>query len=276
MSGNEASADAKSTGPSSKTAELYARLLRDAEPEGPYLALQVGDTIPDFVATSTQGELDFAVTIDGLWSFLLILPHSFNPVHTTELAGLAKVYPELRQRKVQVITLTCDTITSLHQWKRETEELHDCKIEFPIVADADAAIAKSFGLVRHDATIAIRALVPASLAVFAAPTRSIEWYAQYPSTTGHNFEEILRVLEALQLAYDNRHIATGVNWMAGDDVFIVDGVSTAQAKATFPQGFIEIEPWFRLTPSPETAEDQGAASLDLVSDDNQRHRANDE
>ena len=75
--------------------------------------------------------------------------------------------------------------------------------------------------------------------------------AQYPDTTGRNFDEIIRAVDALQLRHANPTVACGVNWMVGEDVFITNDVPKAKAKELFPRGFVEIRPWFRLAPPPE-------------------------
>lgn len=235
----------------SSTAELYERLMGPVVAEIPESGLQVDDVVPDVIAESTEGEIDLAVTIHASWSLVVVLPQSFDPVATTELAALAKAHAELKQRKVKVVAISCDAVSNLAHWKRETEDLLDCRIDFPLVADADAIVARSFGLVRHDATLAVRGLVPATLVVISDPERKARWLSQYASTIGHNFEDVLRVLEALQLSYDHPDLATGANWMAGEDVFIAPSITANDAKAKFPKGFVEIKPWFRLTPPPD-------------------------
>ena len=170
---------------------------------------------------------------------------------TTELAELAKMLGEFVERGFKVIAMSCNSRTSHEKWIKETEALLDCSVDFPLVADANAAISRDFGLVRHGESPAVRALVDASLVVIAGPDRLIRAHWQYPSSTGRNFHEILRTIDTIQLAHDNPSLACGVNWMQGEDVFIANKVSPADAKTTFPKGFVEIRPWFRLTPAPD-------------------------
>jgi peroxiredoxin (alkyl hydroperoxide reductase subunit C) len=61
---------------------------------------------------------------------------------------------------------------------------------------------------------------------------------------GRNFDEILRVIDALQIG-DKHGIATPVEWQAGDKVIIPPTVSNADASQKFPQGFDEILPYLR-------------------------------
>jgi len=123
-----------------------------------------------------------------------------------------------------------------------------------------AEIAKSFGLVYHGAAVPIRNLLPATLVVIADPSRTMRFIQQYPATTGRNFEEIVRMVDALQLTTDTP-LATGVNWMVGEDVFIDSSVGADDAKALFPKGFVEIKPWFRITAPPDPPQPASSSAL---------------
>jgi len=68
----------------------------------------------------------------------------------------------------------------------------------------------------------------------------------YPMSCGRNFDEILRVIDALQIA-DAKHIATPADWNKGDEVIIPPSVSNEEAKEIFPQGWKELRPYLRMT-----------------------------
>lgn len=196
--------------------------------------LTLDHPIPDFLADSTQGQVDLYVSIDGSWSLVLVVK-SFDPVATTELCALAKT-SEFAERKVKVIVVCADLKSRVDDWKRETEALKKCDIDFPIVVD-DGDITRNFGGV--------------NLAVVAAPDRTVKWHAHYPPYVGHNIHEIVRVIDALRVSYNNEHVATGVNWMAGEDVLLSSTLSKDQAKAACPKGYAAIFPWFRLAAAPD-------------------------
>jgi len=61
-------------------------------------------------------------------------------------------------------------------------------------------------------------------------------------TTGRNFDEILRVIDALPLT-DAHRVATPVNWKQGEDVIIVPAVSDGEARAKFPNGWRALKPY---------------------------------
>jgi len=63
----------------------------------------------------------------------------------------------------------------------------------------------------------------------------------YPMSAGRNFEEILRLVDALKMA-DQHKIATPVNWKHGDAVLIPPSVSDEEATRLFPQGWTATKP----------------------------------
>ncbi|KAJ3305487.1 hypothetical protein HDU76_005002 [Blyttiomyces sp. JEL0837] len=78
------------------------------------------------------------------------------------------------------------------------------------------------------------------------PKHIIRLILTYPASTGRNFDEVLRVIDALQLADKNR-IATPANWRGvQDDVIIHNSVTNAEAEKLFP-GFKTIKPYLRTT-----------------------------
>jgi alkyl hydroperoxide reductase subunit AhpC len=72
----------------------------------------------------------------------------------------------------------------------------------------------------------------------------------YPMATGRNFDEVLRLLDALLLTSKHK-VATPVNWKQGGDVIIVTAVSDDEAKKTYPQGFKTHKPYLRTVAQPK-------------------------
>jgi peroxiredoxin (alkyl hydroperoxide reductase subunit C) len=68
----------------------------------------------------------------------------------------------------------------------------------------------------------------------------------YPMNVGRNFDEILRVIDALQTA-DAKHIATPADWVPGGMVIIPNSIKAPEAHALFPQGWTEVRPYLRTT-----------------------------
>jgi thioredoxin-dependent peroxiredoxin len=67
-------------------------------------------------------------------------------------------------------------------------------------------------------------------------------------SAGRNFDEVLRLLDALQL--NTKHaVATPVNWKPGD-VIIPTSVSDEDVKRKYPQGFKTLKPYLRTVMQP--------------------------
>jgi alkyl hydroperoxide reductase subunit AhpC len=217
------------------------------------MALQLGDTAPDFTADTTQGRIDFHRWGGGDWVILFSHPKDFTPVCTTELGYVARLKPEFDKRRVKAIGLSVDTLESHGRWAEDIRETQGYALNFPIIADPDREVARLYGMIhpRHDELYTVRTVFVVD------PRKKIRLTITYPQTTGRNFDEILRVIDSLQLT-DEHSVSTPVNWQSGQDVIIVPSVSDADARARFPKGWYAAKPYLRLTPDP-----QSSAALDF-------------
>jgi alkyl hydroperoxide reductase subunit AhpC len=82
------------------------------------------------------------------------------------------------------------------------------------------------------------------------PKKKVRLTITYPMSTGRNFDEVLRVIDALQLT-DGYTVATPGNWRDGDDVIIPLTVQDeAVIKQKYPKGYKAPRPYLRMTPQP--------------------------
>jgi len=70
-------------------------------------------------------------------------------------------------------------------------------------------------------------------------------------STGRNFDEVLRVVDALQLSAKHQ-VSTPANWKQGEDVIIAGSVSDDQAKEIYPDGWKSPRPYIRIVPQPQS------------------------
>ena len=218
------------------------------------MAMQIGSTVPDFTAESTQGTIRFHDWIGDGWAILFSHPKDFTPVCTTELGYMAGLEPEFRKRNTRIIGLSVDGVSDHERWLADIEETQGHKVDYPLIADPDLSVAKAFGMLPADAGDSAQGRTPADNATVRSvfvigPDKKIKAMISYPMSTGRNFDEVLRLLDSCQLTAQEQ-VATPVNWQRGDDVIIVPAVSDEQAKQKYPQGWKAPKPYIRLVPDP--------------------------
>jgi len=209
------------------------------------MVLQLGDAVPNFTQSSSEGDLDFYTWAGDSWVVLFSHPADYTPVCTTELGEVAKLKPEFDKRNVKVIALSVDDAQSHQGWIGDINETQNTTVNYPILADADKKVSDLYGMIHPNAN----AKVTVRSVFVIDPQRKLRLTITYPPSTGRNFDEILRVIDSLQLT-DNYGVATPVNWTDGDDVVVVPSIPTEEAKQRFPKGLTEIKPYLRMTPQP--------------------------
>jgi len=218
------------------------------------MALLIGDTAPDFEATTTQGKIRFHEWIGDGWAVLFSHPKDFTPVCTTELGYMAKIKPEFDKRDTKIIGLSVDAVDDHSRWANDIKETQGFAPNYPIIGDTDLAIAKAWGMLPADASGEAAQRTAANNSTVRnvyviGPDKKIKLMLIYPMTTGRNFDEVLRVLDSLQLTAKHK-VATPVNWRDGEDVIIAGSVSDEDAKKTYPQGWKSPRPYIRIVPQP--------------------------
>jgi thioredoxin-dependent peroxiredoxin len=209
------------------------------------MALQLGDTVPNFTQSSSFGDIDFYEWAGDSWVVLFSHPADYTPVCTTELGEVSKLKPEFDKRGVKVIALSVDDAESHKGWIGDINETQGTTVDYPILADPDKKVSDLYGMIHPNAN----AKVTVRSVFVIDPNKKLRLTITYPPSTGRNFEEILRVIDSLQLT-DNYSVATPVNWKDGDDVIVVPTMPTEEAKQKFPKGVQEIKPYLRVTPQP--------------------------
>ena len=209
------------------------------------MALQLGDTAPDFTAQTTEGAIRFHEWIGDSWAVLFSHPKDFTPVCTTELGEVARLKEEFSQRNVKVIGLSEDSVDDHRKWASDIKETQGHALNFPLIGDQDSTIASLYGMIhpKADDTLTVRSVY------IISPDKKIRLTITYPASAGRNFAEILRVIDSLQLT-DKHKVATPVNWKDGDDVIIVPSVTDDEARKLFPDGWQEAKPYLRIVKQP--------------------------
>ena len=217
------------------------------------MSLRIGDEAPDFTADSTEGTLNFHQWIGDHWAILFSHPKDFTPVCTTELGYVARLKPEFDKRNTKVAGLSIDPVSDHHAWVGDIAETQGHAVNFPLIGDDDLKVAKLYDMIHPNASGGPRTAVDNATvrSVFLiGPDKKIKATLTYPMSAGRNFDEILRLLDAIQL--NARHtVATPVNWKPGDDVIIPTSVSNEDAQKKYPQGFKTLKPYLRVVAQPK-------------------------
>src|SRR3954469_4612283 len=218
------------------------------------MALQLGDTAPDFEAETTEGPIRFHDWVGDSWAVLFSHPKDFTPVCTTELGYMAKIKPEFDRRNVKIIGLSVDPVERHHEWAKDIEETQGAAVNYPTIGDADYTVSKLYDMLPADVEGDPLKRTPADnqtvRTVFVVGAdKNIKRVLAYPMTTGRNFDEVLRVIDSLQLTAAHK-VATPVNWKPGEDVIISGSVSDDEAKETFGE-WESPKPYIRIVPQPK-------------------------
>jgi thioredoxin-dependent peroxiredoxin len=209
--------------------------------------IQLGDIAPDFKAESTQGTIQFHEWLGGNWCIFFSHPKDYTPVCTTELGEASRKMPEFAKRGVKVLALSVDSLESHKGWINDINETQNTSVSYPIVADPQRQVAQLYGMIHPKAldSFTVRTVF------IIDPNKKVRLMMTYPAPTGRNFDEILRVIDALQLT-DKHSVATPVNWKQGGDCIVLPSIKDPEElKAKFPKGFKELKPYLRITPQPD-------------------------
>ena len=219
------------------------------------MTLRLGDVAPDFEQDSSIGPLKFHEWAGNSWVVLFSHPADFTPVCTTELGLTAKLKPEFDKRNVKAIALSVDAAESHKSWIKDIEETQNTVVGFPIIADVDKKVSVLYDMIHpgEGDTSTVRSVF------IVDPEDKLRLILTYPKSVGRNFDEIVRVIDALQ-ATDANPIATPADWKPGDRVIVAMGMSTEDAKEKF-ENVEEFKPYLRYADASKQLSEAGSVRL---------------
>jgi peroxiredoxin (alkyl hydroperoxide reductase subunit C) len=211
---------------------------------------RIGDKAPAFKAVTTQGEINFPEQYAGKWVILFSHPADFTPVCTSEFMTFASMEDKFSELNCQLVGLSVDGLYSHIAWLRtikdkiEYKGMKNVEVKFPLIEDITMDVAKMYGMMQpgESSTKAVRAVF------FVDPKGVIRTIIYYPLSMGRNFDELLRVLQALQTA-DAFGVATPADWRPGDDVIVPTAGSCGVAKERMEgkEAGVTCHDWFFCT-----------------------------
>lgn len=211
---------------------------------------RIGDKAPEFKAVTTQGNINFPADYSGKWVILFSHPADFTPVCTSEFMTFASREEQFNKANCSLVGLSVDGLYSHIAWLRTIKEkieyrnMKDVEVKFPLIEDITMEVAKKYGMIMEGEsnTKAVRAVF------FIDPKGIIRTIIYYPLSLGRNFDELYRVLLALQTA-DEFGVATPADWHPGDDVIISPAGSCGKAKDRMEgkEEGLDCKDWFFCT-----------------------------
>lgn len=215
-----------------------------------YAMPRIGDKAPEFKAVTTQGDINFPADYKGSWVILFSHPADFTPVCTSEFMTFATLESKFNEANCKLVGLSVDGLYSHIAWLRTIKEkieykgMKDVEVTFPLIEDITMEVAKRYGMMMpgESSTKAVRAVFVID------PVGVIRTIIYYPLSLGRNFDELYRVVIALQTA-DEFKIATPADWRPGDDVIVPTAGScgTAKDRMDGKEDGVECKDWFFCT-----------------------------
>ena len=192
---------------------------------------RIGEKAPAFKAVTTQGEINFPDQYAGSWVILFSHPADFTPVCTSEFMTFASMEKQFNEANCKLVGLSVDGLYSHIAWLRTIKEkieykgMKNVEVTFPLIEDITMEVAKKYGMIQpgESNTKAVRAVFVID------PKGIIRTVIYYPLSLGRNFDELYRVVIALQTA-DAFAVATPADWRPGDDVIVPTAGSCGVAK----------------------------------------------
>lgn len=222
----------------------------DAE-ETPSSIPLIGDPAPEFTAQTTNGVMHFPADYAGRWVVLFSHPADFTPVCTSEFMAFQALQQELAEINTALVGLSVGSISSHLAWIEAIRHIkyrdwENMEISFPVIDDSGMKIAKKYGMIHPNAsdTHAVRAVF------IIDPAGIIRAILYYPASTGRNFDEIKRMVVALQTS-DAFKVSTPADWRPGEDVLVSAPATSNDMRRTMqymasPDRTRDIKAWFLI------------------------------
>ena len=192
---------------------------------------RIGEAAPQFKAVTTQGDINFPGDYKGSWVILFSHPADFTPVCTSEFMTFATMEKDFNDANCKLVGLSVDGLYSHIAWLRTIKEkieykgMKNVEITFPLIEDISMEVATKYGMMMpgESNTKAVRAVFVID------PKGIVRTVLYYPLSLGRNFDELYRIVIALQAA-DEFGVATPADWRPGDEVIVPTAGTCGTAK----------------------------------------------
>ncbi len=143
----------------------------------------------------------------GKWSVFFFYPADFTFVCPTELEDLANKYADFKSAGCEIYSVSCDTHFVHKAWHDTSDTIK--KIEYPMLADPTAVLARGFEVMIEEAGLAERGTFVVN------PEGKIVAYEVVAGNVGRNADELFRRLQALQFVASHDGEVCPAKWQQG-------------------------------------------------------------
>lgn len=221
------------------TATTSSQLPHQEAQEQQPARLELNGPAPDFEANTTHGPIKLSEWQRDRWVVFFSHPADFTPVCTTEFVQFARRHQEFERRGVALLGNSVDSVYSHIAWARNIEEKFGIAIPFPIVADLDQRISRLYGMIHAPSSVT----APVRCVFFIDPKRTLRAMIYYPLNVGRSFDEILRVVDALQMV-DANAVACPADWRPGEDVIVPAPLTADAATERARSKDLQVTDWY--------------------------------
>ncbi len=170
----------------------------------------IGKEISDFKVQAYIENAFKEVTkkdILGKWSVFFFYPADFTFVCPTELEDLANKYEDFKGVNCEIYSVSCDTHFVHKAWHDASDTIK--KINYPMLADPTAKLARDFDVMIEDAGITERGTF------IVNPEGKIVAYEVLAGNVGRNADELFRRVQALQFVAEHGDEVCPAKWQPG-------------------------------------------------------------
>lgn len=151
-------------------------------------------------------EIEFS-DYQGKWLILFFYPGDFTFVCPTELAEMARLYPEFVKAGAEVLGISVDSVYVHKAWHDDSKAVG--AVKFPLVADPTRKLIKSLGIYLEDEGEALRA------SYIIGPDGKIKSFEVSENNIGRNGNELLRKLICAKYVYQHKTEVCPASWQPG-------------------------------------------------------------
>lgn len=171
----------------------------------------IGKEISDFkVQAYVNNEFKEVTKQDtlGKWAVYFFYPADFTFVCPTELEDLANKYNEFKEIGCEIYSVSCDSHFVHKAWHDASKTIQ--KIQYPMLADPTAALAKDFEVYIEADGMAERG------SFIVNPEGKVVAYEVTAGNVGRNADELFRRVQASQFVAEHGDEVCPAKWKPGE------------------------------------------------------------